>query len=144
MIISLTFRFTGNNIGGWKHLEFENATSAFSRCHQMIILVERWAAAILNRIAHLSKAFPRKPVHKQCKLVSPSAILLRLRPQSLLGMNPPNNVYCWIYRVSMNRFSKGLAKLRICSHTWMWLWNGNLRTLCLENYKSYSLLFTVT
>ena len=47
VIISPTFRFTGNHVGVQKHLEFEkenvpsSATSAFSCCHQMIILVER-------------------------------------------------------------------------------------------------------
>lgn len=74
----LTFGFIRNNIWVQKHLEFvkqnvpSNATSAFSCCHRAIILVERWASAILKRIAHLSTAFPMKPVYRQVKLASSS------------------------------------------------------------------------
>lgn len=65
-------------------LQFESIYSLKSRmslqmlhlpfsCHcRVIILEERWAAVILNRVAHLSTAFPMKPVYRQFTPASPS------------------------------------------------------------------------
>lgn len=147
VIISFTWGFIGNNIGVEKHLEFakpnvpSNATSAFSCCYE-IILVEKWIAAILNRIAHLNTAFPMKPIYRQLKLASPSCTFMKTAAPSLPGINAPNSVYCWIHRVYMNRFCKGFAKIKnlllctVITNKW------KLRTL--EIYKSSSQHFTVT
>lgn len=110
--------FIGNNIEFEKHLEFakpnvpSNATSAIACCYGEIILVERWIAAILNRIAHLSTTFPMKPVCRQFKLASSSCTFVKTAAPSLPGINAPNSVYCWIHRVYMNRFCKGFAKTK--------------------------------
>lgn len=120
--ISLAFGFTESNIGVWKQLKFvkqnvpSNATSAFSCCYQMIIFVERWEAAILKSITHLSKAFPAKPVYRQFKLLSSSRTSAKTqtpifaRNKLLIMSTVEFTEFPWTV------FARGLPKLKICSY----------------------------